>query len=93
MLNICNIYAYAKGGYSYYNLDNKRRLFKLYILLAAIILLYSSNKLLNYATNIKGLTIIIGPPYICLKLLKQYILKVLCCIPNRNLTINKNYYF
>ena len=93
MLNICNIYTHTKGGCSYYNLDNRRRLLKLYILLVTIILLYSSGKLLDYTTNIKGLAIIISPPYIRLRLLKQYILKILCCVPNRNLTINKNYYF
>ena len=70
MLNIRNIYAYIKGGYNYYNLDNRRRLFKLYILLVTIILLYNSGKLLDYITNIKGLAIIIGPSYIRLRLLK-----------------------
>ena len=72
-------------------MDNRRRLLKLYILLVAIILLYSSGKLLDYATNIKGLIIIIGPFYIRLGLLEQYILEVLYYIPNRNSTINKDY--
>ena len=70
MLNISDIYAYIKGGYSYYNLDNRRRLLKLYILLVAIILLYSSGKLLDYTTNIKGLTIIVSPFCIPLGLLE-----------------------
>ena len=73
-------------------MDNRRRLLKLYIPLVAIILLYSSGKLLDYATNIKGLIIIIGPFYIRLRLLEQYILEVLYYILNRNLTINKDYY-
>ena len=92
ILNICNIYTYIKGGYSYYNLDNRKRLLKLYILLVAIILLYSSSKLLDYTTNIKGLIIIINPFYIRLRLLEQYILKVLYYFLNRNSTINNNYY-
>ena len=70
MLNIHNIYAHTKGGCSYYNLNNKRRLFKLYIPLIAIILLYSSGKLLDYTTDTKDFTIIIGPSYIRLRLLK-----------------------
>ena len=70
MLNINNIYAYTKGGYNYYNLNNRKRLFKLYILLVAIILLYSSSKLLDYAINIKGLIIIVNPFYIYFRLLK-----------------------
>jgi len=93
MLNICNIYAYIKRGYNYYNSNNRKRLFKLYILLVTIILLYNSSKLLNHATNIKGLAIIVGPFYIYFKHLKQYILKVFCYILNKNLTINKDYYF
>ena len=58
-----------------------------------IILLYSNSKLLDYATNIKGLVIIISPSCICFRLLEQYILKVLYYILNRNLTINKDYCF
>jgi len=73
-------------------LDNREGLLKLYIPLIAIILLYSSGKLLNYATNIKGLIIIISPFYIRLRLLESYILKVLYYLLNRYLTINKDYY-
>ena len=91
-LNINNIYAYAKGGCSYYNLNNGKRLFKLCILLVTIILLYSSGKLLDHATDTKGLTIIIGPFCIRFRLLEQHILEVLYYILNRNLTINKDYY-
>ena len=93
MLNIYNIYTYIKGGYSYYNLNNKRKLLKLCILLIIIILLYSNSKLLDYTTNIKGLIIIIGLSCIRLRLLEQYILKILCYVLNRNSTINKDYYF
>ena len=75
MLNIYNICTYTKKGYNYFNLNNRKRLFKLCILLIIIILLYSNSKFLNHATDIKGFAIIIGPFYIRLKLLKQYILK------------------
>ena len=70
IFNICDIYAYIKGGYSYYNLDNRRKLFKFCILLVMIILLYSSGKLLDYTTDIKGFVIIVGLSYICLRLLE-----------------------